>query len=76
MSKLSTPFERWLVRAKRGMSFAYYIGLLMVDREYSKAVNATGLAAWRAMEEGRIRLFQRKLKEGCYEYIAVRAKEG
>lgn len=82
-------FARWLQVAKRGDRFIYHKGLLMVDREKLRvcsedgwivcpnllALNAVADLALEAYNRGLVRLFQKRLGGGGYEYRAIRTKE-
>jgi hypothetical protein len=54
-----------------GVWLTYHNGLLASDRTRSPAVWAAGDAAYKAYQEGRVALIQRKLGYCDYEYIAV-----
>ena len=66
--------------AKHGDRLMYHLGSLGSERQcgtafetiHSGAVHMVGLAAFKAAEEGKVRLFQRKIAPSVYEYIAER----
>jgi hypothetical protein len=73
----------WIATAGAGESIVYHEGLLMVDRSSAcsrlpKAeqarVHAVARRAWIASELGLVHLFSKRLGEGHYLYIAVRAR--
>jgi|DEB19_MinimDraft_3_1074340.scaffolds.fasta_scaffold17832_3 hypothetical protein len=73
----------WIATAPAGESLVYHEGLLIVDRSnsfgaLSKAerarVHAVARRAWIASELGLVHLFSKRLAEGRFRYIAVRAR--
>jgi hypothetical protein len=77
-------FKHWLRFGRVGSFHVYYRGLLMYDRQrymivdgetYSvpnEEIDALGREAIEAWEAGNVHLFQRKLHDNEYEYIAVK----
>lgn len=73
-------FENWIETARAGAVSIYYRGRLDLDRGSCigavfvpvPAVDKIAHLAYRAFEEKRIHLFQRKLHDNCYEYIAMK----
>ena len=73
-----TTFLTRVKFSEHGARITYHVGNLYVDRQcgaatetlHSPAINAVAHAAWDAMEKGHVRLIQRKLRDGIYEYIA------
>lgn len=79
-------YHRWRKRP-RGYSITYYRGFLMKDREpravrledgsvdviCDRPLNILADEMLRLAEKGECYLFQRRLSEGQYDYIAVRA---
>lgn len=70
-----SQFTTWLEHARRGDRFLYYTGFLAIDTEHGHTSWVIPIAnqAWRASEEGKVHLVQRKLKPYVYQYIAERA---
>lgn len=77
----TTPFtygtlSQTLLDLAPGQSVIYHTGMLAKDREFPSAdylrVRETQRAAMEAYERGQVTLVQRRLKDGVYEYIAVR----
>lgn len=75
-------FDYWLKGAKKGERVVYYDGFLMRDREvvvrsgffaedYPPKIKAA-VRAWKAFQNGWVKLVQRKRDELEYEYIAVK----
>ena len=73
----------WIATAAAGESLVYHEGLLIVDRSNSfgalskterARVHAVARRAWIASELGLVHLFSKRLAEGRYRYIAVRAR--
>jgi hypothetical protein len=73
----------WIATAGAGESLVYHEGLLVVDRSNSFSalskterarVHAVAKRAWIASELGLVHLFSKRLAEGRYRYIAVRAR--
>lgn len=65
-------FVTAVAAAKPGDTITYHIGSLMQDRQYGQnflAVHGVALAAWAAMEEGKVALTQRKIG-GTTAYLA------
>lgn len=82
-SKLE-EFEYWIKNARPGKFYIYHTGFLTVDRGHivntpdggvfvcTGEVHSLGKAAIEAFYAKRVHLFQRKLHDGVYEYIAVK----
>jgi hypothetical protein len=73
----ATDFRDALMRLPLGESLTYAIGNVARDAEPKKGAENNDLAAlrdavWERYENGKIVLTQRKLKDGVYEYRAVR----
>lgn len=64
-------FNDALSKAKRGERVAYHSGVLMRDRLYNPEVDARAKAAWKAHEEGRCVLVQRRVDASTCQYLAV-----
>lgn len=65
-------FATALAAAKPGTDITYHVGNLMSDREYGTnflTVHSVALAAWAAMEAGKVALLQQRLGS-TYRYIA------
>ncbi len=62
--------------ARPGAKIIYYTGHFFGgDRRIGpdhKEVDILARAAWGALEAGRVRLVQRRIKDGVYEYLAVK----
>lgn len=84
----AVEFNNWLKRSRQGGMCIYHTGFLAVDRFYrifdpSKGdsaplligndIHATATSAMNAWEAGKVHLFQRKLHDGVYQYIAMKA---
>ena len=55
-------------------SVVYHRGLLMADRQYDAAVDATADAAMQAYRAGLCWLFQRRDPAGRCDYLAIRRR--
>lgn len=82
-------FKRWINTGRVGSVFVYYTGFLAMDRgtiidlgggytEFSPngdidAIASLAIDAWDA---NRVHLFQRKLHDNEYEYIAMKRRPG
>jgi len=83
--KVSTAvdLELFIKAAKPGEACIYHIGYLVKDRDYqfnsgssmSTLVDQIGSTAWVMEEEGAVYLFQRRLDNDVYEYLAVRSEK-
>lgn len=79
-----TYFTEWLAKAKRGDRAEYHLGFLAVDRTFTAyigtreitlfnvPVNSMGEAAWQAHLAGKVALFQMKIADGYFGYLAVK----
>lgn len=79
-------FDDWLLRSRVGKIHIYHTGSLLSDRgrliDYGDGqplvfepcgdVDAVGRAAMDAFVAGRVYLFQRKLHDHVYQYIAMK----
>ncbi len=74
----------WVADAQPGATIVYYSGHLSRDRQmhsegYSEPVRRKigdlGNAAWMLGDENWVRLVQRRVSYGCWDYIAVRKAE-
>lgn len=78
-------FKDWLKNAQTGQIYKYHTGLLAVDRQSivgvvdnlpilfnGGSVHDIATEALNAFDAKRIHLFQRKLQDGVYEYIAMK----
>lgn len=66
---IAREFSDWLVKSRPGQSIEYHLtssGLGLRGR------NDAMLLAWKAMEGGDLMLFQKRLGEGKFSYIAVK----
>lgn len=83
-SKLK-DFKYWIDHARAGQVYLYHKGFLAVDRQTvvdivgslpvlvnGGAIHELAMAAIDAFDAKRIHLFQRKLQDGVYEYIAMK----
>lgn len=82
-------FREWIVKARPGQVFTYYTGFLAVDRGHivdfggdnepefiaSGDINDLAKMALYAFEAGRLHLFQRKIHDHEYEYIAMKRRQ-
>lgn len=82
-------FRDWLKEATPGQVYVYYTGLLSVDRgicfdhgtsgpEFipNEDIDNLGRDAISAFKANRVHLFQRKIHDGVYEYIAMKRRDG
>jgi hypothetical protein len=82
-------FHDWLKSSTPGQVYTYYTGFLAVDRgtivdvgdgvlEFipNEAVDDLGRLALSAFEDNRVHLFQRKIHDRVYEYIAMKRRDG
>lgn len=67
-------FESWYRTANPGEQYTYYIGLLGMESK-SKFHHHIKHTAWKYALQGRVYLFQRKIEENEFDYIAVKAKQ-
>lgn len=79
-------FKEWIENARPGKFYIYHTGFLTIDRGRIvdsgdartdvfvpvEPVHSLGEAAIEAFDAKRVHLFQRKLHDGVYEYIAVK----
>lgn len=83
-------FREWLDTARTGQVFIYYTGFLSVDRgsyvdyadghpvtfEPSGDIDTLGEMAFAEFKNGRVHLFQRKIHDNEYQYIAMKRRDG
>lgn len=82
-------FNEWLSSTTPGQVFTYHTGFLAVDRgtivDYGDGqlsfvpngdVDELGKATLSAFDTGRVHLFQRKVHDRVYQYIAMKRREG
>jgi hypothetical protein len=84
----ANQFKEWVRRSRQGGMCIYYKGYLAIDRFekiydptkidaeptlIGNAIDGTGRAALEAFDAGKVHLFQRKLHDCEYEYIAMKA---
>lgn len=82
-------FRDWLRTATAGQVYTYYTGVLAVDRgtiidvgdgvlefEPHGDIDALGRTALEAFDANRVHLFQRKIHDNEYEYIAMKRRQG
>lgn len=82
-------FRDWLRTATPGQVYTYYTGFLAVDRgtivDYgngeftivpNEAIDELARDAISAFESNRVHLFQRKIHDRVYEYIAMKRRDG
>lgn len=82
-------FNDWLKTSPPGQVYTYYTGFLSVDRgtiidtasgdfEFvpNEDVDDLGRLALSAFEANRVHLFQRKIHDNVYEYIAMKRRDG
>lgn len=78
MTPMHMPRPSFIERvsvAEPGEAIVYHTGSLQWDRQMGQmflGVNSTAVAAWEAMEDGKVNLFQRQIAQGVYEYRAVK----
>lgn len=75
MHMLRPSFLERVAAAEPGEAIVYHTGSLMWDRQMGQTflgVNSTAVAAWEAMEDGKVNLFQRQIAQGVFEYRAVK----
>lgn len=80
----AAEFRFWALRARPGERIIYFIGNLAAQRVRVPgigfdpvpvpAVAGVAVAAWKAMEEGQVLLFQRRAGPRAFEYIAQKRK--
>ena len=63
--------QTWRHQATAGEALVYHTGFLTNDRTNSAEVDRVGNDAWSLAERGRVCLTQRKIKDGCYDYVAT-----
>jgi hypothetical protein len=76
-----TEFRAWLARAKPGEQLEYHRGLLTWDRSPAsgradgdrRALGKVADAAFKAAEEGRVHLVQRRRRPFDFSYLAIKA---
>ena len=62
---------QWLKVARAGEAISYHDGLLMMDRQFSKAVDITANKVMGLYAAGVIDLLQDAHGDGSYTYLAV-----
>jgi len=76
-------FTDWIATGKPGEVLQYHEGLLLLDRSPTGSalpakerarLHAVARRAWIACELGLVHLLSRKIAEGHYQYLAVRAR--
>lgn len=69
-------FQNWLVAARRGdrIVYGYATGRLPSGRLYGPDPE-TMAAAYKAYEQGKVLLFQKRQGSDCYTFIAIRCTE-
>lgn len=65
----------WYRTSKPGTEVQYYCGFLMSDRETDSRLSAMADVALRLCEDGRVILYQKKLRCGVYLYMAKRTRK-
>lgn len=77
-------FRDWIETARTGQIFIYHTGFLAVDRGNivnfgdadivlpNEPVNTLATLAINGFDAGKLHLFQRKLHDGVYQYIAMK----
>lgn len=69
-------FEAAVENARPGAKIVYYTGHLFGgDRKiglHFMAVDNVSRAAWAAMEEGKVHLVQKRVKDGVFDYTAIK----
>ena len=70
-----TSFQRWLGCANPGDSHVYHRGMHLQNSAGAKLIQ--GCEAWRAYEEGKVYLVQRRCADRplFFEYLAIRRPE-
>lgn len=73
-----TAFLDWMIHAGRGTMCCYHRGLLMFDREPQghprrAALNMLADTVFGAQKRGQVELFQRRVGDMDYQYLAVRS---
>lgn len=66
-------FKNWYITAKPGEIYTYYIGFLGMENKSRFAMHIKHIA-WEYAIKGRVYLFQRKMAENEFDYIAVKAR--
>lgn len=82
-------FREWINHSRPGQVFIYYTGFLAVDRgtvivdptgsltiEPNGDIDELGQLALEAFDNKRVHLFQRKLHDHEYQYIAFKRRDG
>jgi len=83
-------FNDWITHSRAGQVYIYYTGFLAVDRgtimDWGNGENPVfiangdihdlGKTAIEAWEANRIHLFQRKIHDREYQYIAMKRRDG
>lgn len=78
----ATEFQKWVDTSNTGAFIVYHTGFLSVDRvsmqvhDFSYVPNPPvddlAVSAIEAFERGKVHLFQRKISDMVYQYIAVK----
>lgn len=80
----AADFKKWIKNANTGQTIIYYTGRLDVDRgacvevdgysyfSANEEVDALGTLAYGAFSDRKVHLFQRKLRDNVYQYIAMK----
>lgn len=64
-------FQNWVQTARKRSRTTYHVGNLQQDRQHDAATDTLGSFAYRAYEQGRVSLVQRRLN-GTLHYEAER----
>lgn len=72
MTEVNEAVEARLKSLRRGERFAYHVGFLAKDRQFSYELNVTARLVWEAYEKGRVTLFQQRANDnaGFVYYLA------
>jgi len=83
-------FRDWIERSRTGKIYIYHVGFLSIDRgrivDYTDDgtpvfepvgdINDLANIAIDAFQSGRVHLFQRKVHDNQYQYIAMKRRAG
>jgi len=84
----AATFEAWLKYARPGDRYEYHRGSLAVDREkvvnipalggfahvYVEPFHSLASAVWRAYQQGKVLLAQKKVNDSTFRYLAYKRK--
>ncbi len=65
-------FQNWVQTSRKRSRITYHVGNLQEDRHHDAATHTLGEFSYRAYEQGRVSLVQRRRPDGKLSYEAER----